>query len=133
MVCCVKKNANKDSHKCLFHTSGANCPLATACPAATAGAAAGGTVRRTGWAGTGTAAGRFLSAAAVVGTEACLELLGNILKAVAHVKLEQRDLQGAARTRLTLRLLRRRGGVSKRLLLRIRVGRNGWLGLPLLR
>jgi hypothetical protein len=35
--------------------------------------------------------------------------------------------------RLTLRLLRSRGGVSKRLLLRIRLGRNGWLGLPLLR
>jgi hypothetical protein len=35
--------------------------------------------------------------------------------------------------RLTLRLLRRRGGVTKRLLLRIRLRRSGWLGLPLLR
>jgi hypothetical protein len=77
---------------CLFHTSDANCPLTTACPAATAGAAAGGTAHRTEWAGTGTAAGRFLSAAAVAvaGTEAFLVQQG-ILKAVAHVMLGQRD------------------------------------------
>jgi hypothetical protein len=35
--------------------------------------------------------------------------------------------------RLTLRLLWSRSGVSERLLLRIRLGRSGWLGLPLLR
>jgi hypothetical protein len=89
IVCCVKEtlpNTVICVHSIQVERTG---PLATAYPAATAGAAAAavGTVRRTEWAGTGTAAGRFLSAAgaAVAGTEACQELLENILLAKRHI------------------------------------------------